>query len=256
MSVLTVLVAANFWLVGLMQETKQDTAQETNPETPAIAIDGEKLSRESSDNVIRTHPRPLVQNYEVVNAGDFQAIRALDFHFHYEPQGVPKPQFGVHVRRTDDTLRKHLKIKSGVGLFVESVVPESRAATAGIQINDVFLKLDDQWLINSEQFKTLVQNAGVGQAVKATLVREGLTQEVLVTLTEGVAKFDGTATQLSLDLRFDLPTDDFHKNLPGASNCSNCHRSNVDLSRVRIQDVESTAEPAAEGSEKQSSQLS
>lgn len=242
MSVLTLMVAANIWLVGLMQETRQDTAQESKPETPAIAIDGEKLSLPSSDIVIRTLQHPSVHNYEIISA--------LDLQFHYEPQGVRKPKFGVHVRRTDDTLRKHLKIKSGVGLVVESVVPESGAATAGVQIDDILLKLDDQWLINSEQFTTLVQNGEVGQAVKATLVREGLTQEVLVTLTEGTAKFDGAAaTHLDLDLRFTVPTDDFHKNLPEVSNCSNCHRSNVDLRRIRFRDFESIAEPAADASD-------
>ncbi len=240
MSVLSLLVAANFLLVGLMQETRQDTAQETKPETPNIVIDGETLSLESSDVVIRR--LPILFNYHVVHG--------LEEQFRFESQGVRKPKFGVHVRRTDDTLRKHLKIKSGVGLVVESVVPESGAATAGVQIDDVLLKLDDQWLINSEQFTTLVQNGEVGQAVKATLVREGLTQEVLVTLTEGIAKFDGAAaTHLDLDLRFTVPTDDFHKNLPEVSNCSNCHQSNVDLRRIRFRDFESIAEPTADVSD-------
>ncbi|MDP1561831.1 MAG: PDZ domain-containing protein [Pirellulaceae bacterium] len=243
MSVLTLMVAANLWLVGLMQETTQETAQETKPETPAIAIDGEKLSPEPSDIVIRTLRNPLVHNYAVISTGDFQ--------IHFEPHGVPKPQFGVHVRRTDDTLRKHLKIKSGVGLVVESVVPESGAATAGVQIDDILLKLDDQWLINSEQFTTLVQNGEVGQAVKATLVREGLTQEVLVTLTEGVASVEGVpSTRLGVDLDFELATGTFsHANLPEASNCSNCHRSNVDLRSIRFRNFESIAEPAADASD-------
>lgn len=241
MSVLTLMVAASLWLVGLMQETRQDTAQETKPETPTIAIDGEKLSLESSNVVIR--PLPILFNNHVV------VVLGLDEQMRFESQGVAKPKFGVHVRRTDDTLRKHLKIKSGVGLVVESVVPESGAATAGVQIDDILLKLDDQWLINSEQFTTLVQNGEVGHAVKATLVREGLTQEVLVTLTEGVAKFDGTANQLSHDLLFALPTDDYHKNLPEVSNCSTCHQSNVDREIIRFRNFESIGQPAAEASD-------
>ncbi len=240
MSVLTMLLAANFWLVGLVQDPKQEISKEaeqgTSQEAATIASEGLKFVPRSTDMNMDMVLSNFSVKLDLGTAGEMEGLLIL------EGQDAGKPQFGVHVRRADDTLRKHLKIKSGVGLVVESVVPESGAAAAGVQIDDILIKLDDQWLINSEQFTTLVYNAELGQAVKATLVREGLTQEILVTLTERVVQKDDIAISMSSvvfsPILGDAPSDDFHKNLPEASNCSDCHQTNNKMRRLIYEPIQ------------------
>jgi hypothetical protein len=232
MSSLTLLFTANFWLVGFVQDpvTVADPApvvvQESTPENTGESVPGTAKSAEQDQPTFVLDVSKLTTQQDISYGLD-QAVEGIYFEVANYSDFVPnRSQFGVHIRRADDTLRKHLKIKSGIGLVVESVVPESGAAAAGVQIDDVLLKFDDQWLINSEQFTTLVQNSAVGQEVKVTLVREGLSQELLVTLSAG-ATGDDIVGISSVNLSFtQAPSDDFHKNLPEASNCSNCHQSN------------------------------
>ncbi len=232
MSSLTLLFTANFWLVGFVQDpvTVADPApvvvQKSAQEHTDESAPGTTKSAEQ-DQSTRVLDVSKLTTQQDLRYGLVQAIEGIYFDVANYSDFVPnRSQFGVHIRRADDTLRKHLKIKSGIGLVVESVVPESGAAAAGVQVDDILLKLDDQWLINSEQFTTLVQNSTVGQEVKVTLVREGLSQELVVTLSAGATDVDVVGIS-SVDLSFtQVPSDDFHKNLPEASNCSNCHQSN------------------------------
>jgi PDZ domain len=47
-------------------------------------------------------------------------------------------------------------LKPGVGLVVENVTPDSKAAKAGLQNGDVIFQLRDQWVINTPQLCTLL----------------------------------------------------------------------------------------------------
>lgn len=202
------LVAVSFCLAVYVQDTPPDEGK--------------------SGDVPVVQEAPLVESSsEIKYEPDISAVEAaIDSYFVYEAfNSSSQTQFGVHVRRADDTLRKHLKIKSGVGLVIELVVPNSGAANAEIKVDDVLVKLDDQWLINAEQFTTLVQNMDVGQAVKATLIREGLLQEVSVTLTQSTAIGQGSARlQFELDYFKHAAHENIHKNFSSAD-CSKCHQS-------------------------------
>ncbi|MEZ0389113.1 MAG: PDZ domain-containing protein, partial [Verrucomicrobium sp.] len=69
--------------------------------------------------------------------------------------------------------RAQLPLPAGTGLLVRSVVPDSPAAKAGLQKNDVLVRLDDQILVNSSQLRTLVSTRKDGDAVKLALLRQG-----------------------------------------------------------------------------------
>ncbi|MBL8889424.1 MAG: PDZ domain-containing protein [Planctomycetaceae bacterium] len=209
MSIFNLLVAANFCLAMVLQDTPAEEVKLSDfslvPRVPLVEI-----------------VRPEVKLQEDI-------IRLEDWYFsqfQYQSTEPNQAQFGVHVRRADETLRKHLKVKSGLGLVVELIVPDSGAAQAGVQVDDVLLKLDDQWLINSEQFTTLVQNMEIGQTVKVTLIREGLSQEISVTLTKAIAlSEDAGKLRFDFDLKF-APADEVHSKLPEAADCAQCHQPN------------------------------
>ncbi len=97
-----------------------------------------------------------------------------------KPSAITKVQtterrtwLGVAPEELPEELRAQLPIESSTGLIVRSIVAESPAAAAGLQKNDVLLKLDDQLLTNPQQLRTLVSAKKDGDTVKITYLRRG-----------------------------------------------------------------------------------
>jgi C-terminal processing protease CtpA/Prc len=66
-------------------------------------------------------------------------------------------RIGVQLADADDALRSQLRLASGEGLVVTEVLPDTSAAKAGIQKNDVLIKLDGKRLTTVDAINTQVQ---------------------------------------------------------------------------------------------------
>ncbi len=84
-----------------------------------------------------------------------------------------KTWLGVAPEEVSEEVRAQLPLEPGTGLVVRSVIPGGPAEKAGLQKNDVLVKLDDQLLTNASQFRTLVAAKKDGDAVKLTYFRRG-----------------------------------------------------------------------------------
>jgi hypothetical protein len=92
---------------------------------------------------------------------------------------------GVVTSQVSGALRKQVKLTHrGIGLVIDRVEPKSPADEAGLQQYDIVEKLDDQWLVNSQQFGVLVRMHKAGDEVSLSLVREGQPQQVRAKLVE------------------------------------------------------------------------
>jgi hypothetical protein len=91
---------------------------------------------------------------------------------------------GVVSAPVQAALREQLQLKPGVGLVVEAITKDSPAEVAGIKQYDILEKLDDQWLINSHQFATLVRMHKPDEQVSVTLIRQGKRQTINAKLVE------------------------------------------------------------------------
>lgn len=102
-----------------------------------------------------------------------------------EPAKMVKAAFlGVGVSSAPEVLSEQLKLPQGVGLVVEFVEKGSPAEKAGIQAKDVIHKLDDQLLINPQQFATLIRTFKPGDGVKVMVIRKGEAQTLSASLIE------------------------------------------------------------------------
>jgi|GEM_PF-4586275 len=90
---------------------------------------------------------------------------------------------GIEVTRADATLRAQLKLPGGMGLAVQSV-DDKGPSSGAVQEHDVLYKLDDQLLVNSEQFAVIVRSHKPGDKVTLTVIREAQPLTVTVTLVE------------------------------------------------------------------------
>lgn len=95
-----------------------------------------------------------------------------------QPAALPPPPktvtwLGVAQEEIPEEIRAQLPLEPGTGLLLRSVLPDSPAAQAGLQKNDVLLKIDDQLLTQPSQLRTLITAKKEGDTVKLTYLRRG-----------------------------------------------------------------------------------
>ena len=100
-----------------------------------------------------------------VTAGNIKPYRAG------KGKSVKAGYLGISVSSASPALRKQLGL-GGTGLTVNYITRGSPAAGAGVEQYDVLTKLDDQILINPEQFAVLVRMHKPGDTVELTLFRD------------------------------------------------------------------------------------
>jgi hypothetical protein len=102
---------------------------------------------------------------------------------------------GLSVTSVPTVLRDQLKLQRGVGLVVNFVDKDSPAEAAGFKQSDVLQKLDEQILINSQQFAVLLRTHDINQEVRFTIIREAKPIELSAKLVEReMALLDETNT--------------------------------------------------------------
>ena len=91
---------------------------------------------------------------------------------------------GVETSQVPDVVSEQLGLGKGLGLVVEYVVPDSPAASAGIQQNDILKMLNDQILMEPSQLRKLLQTFSDGTDVILTILRKGQEQRITVKLAK------------------------------------------------------------------------
>jgi len=103
---------------------------------------------------------------------------------HEKAPKVPMTFLGVETSQVPDVVSEQLGLAKGLGLVVEYVVPNSPAASAGIQQNDILKMLNDQILIEPSQLRKLLQTFSDGTDVTLTILRKGQEQKITVKLAK------------------------------------------------------------------------
>jgi len=117
-------------------------------------------------------------------AADQRSAQSL---YRYLTQQQPTEKgawIGLSVSSAAPALAHQMRLPEGTGLVVDFVQPKSPSQQAGIRQYDLLVKLDDQLLINPEQFAVLVRTFKPGDEIKLTLLREGNRQVIPVHVAE------------------------------------------------------------------------
>jgi membrane-associated protease RseP (regulator of RpoE activity) len=122
----------------------------------------------------------------------------------------PRTWLGVGADEVGDDVRAQVTLAEGAGLIVRHVEPDSPAAKAGIQENDILTKLGDQLLVNSDQLKQLIQMHKEGEAVTLTGLRKGKAINFKASLVKkevsdqepqfGVINLDGSGSGIKMEI--------------------------------------------------------
>jgi hypothetical protein len=103
---------------------------------------------------------------------------------HEKGPKVPMTYLGVETSQVPDVVSEQLGLAKGLGLVVEYVEPNSPAASAGIQQNDILKMVNDQILIEPSQLRKLLQTFPDGTEVTLTILRKGKEQKITVKLAK------------------------------------------------------------------------
>src|SRR5437773_9483299 len=101
---------------------------------------------------------------------------------HEKGPKVPMTFLGVETSQVPDVVSEQLGLAKGFGLVVEYVEPNSPAASAGVQQNDILKMLNDQILIEPSQLRKLLQTFPEGTEVTLTVMRKGQEQKLTANL--------------------------------------------------------------------------
>jgi len=97
---------------------------------------------------------------------------------------VPMTFLGVETSQVPNVVSEQLGLTKGLGLVVDYVVPNSPAASAGVQQNDILKLLNDQILMEPTQLRKLLQTFSEGTEVTLTILRKGQEQKITVKLAK------------------------------------------------------------------------
>src|SRR5438876_1613078 len=103
---------------------------------------------------------------------------------HENAPKVPMTFLGVETSQVPNVVSDQLGLSKGLGLVVDYVVPNSPAASAGVQQNDILKMLNDQILIEPSQLRKLLQTFSDGTDVTLTILRKGQEQKITVKLAK------------------------------------------------------------------------
>src|SRR5881296_1703803 len=103
---------------------------------------------------------------------------------HDEAPKVPMTFLGVETSQVPNVVSEQLGLTKGLGLVVDYVVPNSPAALAGVQQNDILKMLNDQILMEPTQLRKLLQTFSEGTEVTLTILRKGQEQKITVKLAK------------------------------------------------------------------------
>src|SRR5688572_17386323 len=142
-------------------------------------------------------PAPALQPRSVKAIGGLEDVRAT-------PPAVKKEKLtflGVNTSPIAGRGFENLKLPRGVGVVLDAVDPGGPAEQAGLRPGDVLEKLDDQLLVNVEQFTALVRSGKPGDEVTVTIYRDGKPQAIKAKLGQKeVTKQETAPMGIALDV--------------------------------------------------------
>ncbi len=164
-------------------QEKDETKTEKNTSSNSVTIANGKATV-----TVEINGKKETKTFDIGDADDI-SINADGKTTKLNTPGKPtKPKetvtwLGIATHPTDPGVIAQLPIENGTGLSIRAVAPESPAAKAGLQENDVLARLGDQLLVNHEQLETLIHAKAPGDTVELTYFRKGKETKATITLT-------------------------------------------------------------------------
>ena len=97
---------------------------------------------------------------------------------------VRRAYLGVKPQDIDPDLARALELKSSKGVVVAEVTKGSPADEAGVEVQDVIVRLDNRAVSNRQQLIAIAERMAIGESYPLVVVRDGKEVELSVTAAE------------------------------------------------------------------------
>ena len=97
---------------------------------------------------------------------------------------VHRPWLGVNVQDADASLIKAYRAKGTTGAIVTRVTDDSPAAKAKLEVGDLILSIDGRSVAGVRDMTRMLSEKPIGRPISLSIVRDGRTRDVSVTLGE------------------------------------------------------------------------
>jgi serine protease Do len=97
---------------------------------------------------------------------------------------VRRGELGVVVRSVTPTIARALGLPQASGVLIQDVMPGKAAADAGVQINDIVVRVEGRSVMNLRQFSNSLFRSEIGEKLKLEVLREDTRVELQVALQE------------------------------------------------------------------------
>ncbi|WP_411826974.1 PDZ domain-containing protein [Luteolibacter sp. AS25] len=133
-----------------------------------------------------------------------------------EKQGLAQPDpeklasipfIGLSTVPLPEMVAAHVDVEPGTGLIIRTIMPESPAANAGLSVNDIILKVEDEAMSSPEQLSSAILKREIGERLNLSLIHNGNPSKVAITLGERPA-------HMTMNIR---PADPMLEGLPQAN---------------------------------------
>jgi len=97
---------------------------------------------------------------------------------------IPRGYLGVEISPLTDDFAKQLGLSSNEGALVGSVLPKSPAHNAGLKIEDVVIKIDNEKIKDHRDLFNIISKTPIGKTLKLTVWRQKSEKNFWVTIKE------------------------------------------------------------------------
>lgn len=101
----------------------------------------------------------------------------------------PSAYIGVEAEPLTPEMAHQMGIQAEHGAVVRNVTPDSPAAAAKLETGDVITEIDGKPVEDITQLRSAVESSGVGKTITLTVLRQGKSRHVKVTLKRAPANF-------------------------------------------------------------------
>jgi membrane-associated protease RseP (regulator of RpoE activity) len=148
---------------------------ETQRNTSTVTITA--TAGKSDEDATTNHPKAQTQTKDI-------RIKVLESDPESGQEHKQQTWLGLAAEEASEALISQLQLDPGVGLTVTYVAPDSPAAKAGLQKNDVLVEFNGQPLVHPAQLRKLVQVRQPGDVIKLAYYRAGKKETVSATLSQ------------------------------------------------------------------------
>lgn len=112
--------------------------------------------------------------------GHHALVDALTLHI----KRLRGPYLGIELVNLNEPLRAHFGVPEGSGVLVSSVIEDSPAARAGVQVGDILTRFGGQDVASSQRLGSMVRDGEAGDPADIEIWRDGKVEMLSTTLDE------------------------------------------------------------------------